>query len=138
MRRRFLTLPGPRLTFAFLEHLLRVDFSARRLVHPSGHHHRIARSVVSGLTRVVERLSRQGPVERVNADTDGRGQLAVLTPAGFARLEQAYPIHLAGVRKHVMDHLAALDLSAFAEAMSGIAAAEMGPPIRRTTPASPA
>ena len=49
---------------------------------------------VSGLTRVVERLSRQGLVERVKADTDGRGQLAVLTPAGFARLEQAYPIHL--------------------------------------------
>ncbi len=93
---------------------------------------------VSGLTRVVERLSRQGLVERVKADTDGRGQLAVLTPAGFARLEQADPIHLAGVRKHVMDHLAALDLSAFAEAMSGIAAAEMGPAIRRTTPASPA
>jgi DNA-binding MarR family transcriptional regulator len=93
---------------------------------------------VSGLTRVVERLSRQGLVERVKADTDGRGQLAVLTPAGFARLEQAYPIHLAGVRKHVMDHLAGLDLPAFAEAMSGIAAAEMGPPIRRTTPASPA
>jgi DNA-binding Lrp family transcriptional regulator len=92
---------------------------------------------VSGLTRVVERLSRQGLVERVKADTDGRGQLAVLTPAGFARLEQAYPIHLAGVRKHVMDHLAGLDLPAFAEAMSGIAAAEMGPPIRRTTPASP-
>ena len=93
---------------------------------------------VSGLTRVVERLNRQGLVERVRADTDGRGQLAVLTPAGFARLEQAYPIHLAGVRKHVMDHLAGLDLPAFAEAMSGIAAAEMGPPIRRTTPASPA
>ncbi|HET9892404.1 MAG TPA: MarR family transcriptional regulator, partial [Mycobacterium sp.] len=54
---------------------------------------------VSGLTRVVERLSRQGLVERVKADTDGRGQLAVLTPAGFARLEQAYPTHLAGVRK---------------------------------------
>lgn len=93
---------------------------------------------VSGLTRVIERLSRQGLVERVKADTDGRGQLAVLTPAGFARLEQAYPTHLAGVRKHVMDHLAGLDLPAFAEAMSGIAAAEMGPPIRRTTPAPPA
>jgi hypothetical protein len=34
-------------------------------------------------------------------------------------------------------HLAGLDLPAFAEAMSGIAAAEMGPLIRRTTPASP-
>ena len=44
----------------------------------------------SGLTRVVERLTRQGLAERVKAGTDGRGQLAVLTPAGFARLEQAY------------------------------------------------
>ena len=93
---------------------------------------------VSGLTRVVERLSRQGLVTRVKADCDGRGQLAVLTPAGFARLEQAYPIHLAGVREHVMDHLADLDLAAFTQAMSGIAAAEMGPPVRRAPPTSPA
>src|SRR5215469_3579005 len=93
---------------------------------------------VSGLTRVVERLTRQGLVERVKADTDGRGQLAVLTPAGFARLEKAYPTHLAGVREHVMDHLADLDLPAFTQAMSGIAAAEMGPPVRRAPAASPA
>ena len=59
---------------------------------------------------------------RVKADTDGRGQLVDLTSVGLARLEQAYPIHLAGVRKHVMGHLAGLDLPAFAEAMSGIAA----------------
>jgi DNA-binding MarR family transcriptional regulator len=92
---------------------------------------------VSGLTRVVERLARQALVERVKADTDGRGQLAVLTPAGFARLEQAYPTHLVGVREHVMDHLAGLDLAAFTHTMSGIAAAEIGPPARRT-PAPPA
>jgi DNA-binding MarR family transcriptional regulator len=92
---------------------------------------------VSGLTRVVERLARQGLVERVKADTDGRGQLAVLTPAGFARLEQAYPTHLAGVREHVMDHLTELDLAAFTHTMSGIAAAQIGPPVRRA-PAPPA
>ena len=91
---------------------------------------------VSGLTRVVERLARQGLVERVKADTDGRGQLAVLTPAGFARLEQAYPAHLAGVREHVMDHLADLDLAAFTQAISAIAAADMGPPVRRAPPGS--
>ena len=89
---------------------------------------------VSGLTRVIERLNRQGLVERVRADTDRRGQLAVLTPAGMARLEKAYPTHLAGVREHVMDHLANIDLSALTEAMSGIAAAEMGPPARRALP----
>src|SRR5262249_62069980 len=78
---------------------------------------------ISGLTRVVERLSHQGLVERVKAETDGRGQLAVLTPAGLARLEKAYPTHLAGVRKHVMDHLANLDLATLAEALANIAAA---------------
>jgi DNA-binding MarR family transcriptional regulator len=93
---------------------------------------------ISGLTRVVERLSGQRLVERVRAETDGRGQLAVLTPAGLARLEKAYPAHLAGVRKHVMDHLANLDLAALAEALANIAAAEIGPPVRRVRPASPA
>jgi DNA-binding MarR family transcriptional regulator len=94
---------------------------------------------VSGLTRVVERLTRQGLVERVRADTDGRGQLAVLTPAGLARLEKAYPTLLASVREHIMDHLAGLDLAAFTHAMAGIAAPEMGPPLRRPpSPASPA
>jgi DNA-binding MarR family transcriptional regulator len=92
---------------------------------------------VSGLTRVVERLSRDGLVERVRADTDGRGQVAVLTDAGFARLQQAWPTHLASVRRHVMDHLTGIDLAAFAEAVAEIACAEVGPPVRRAqrTPA---
>jgi hypothetical protein len=68
----------------------------------------------------------------------GRGQLAVLTRAGLTRLEQAYPTHLAGVRAHVMDHLAGLDLAAFTHTMSCIAAAETGPPVRRAPPATPA
>jgi DNA-binding MarR family transcriptional regulator len=91
---------------------------------------------VSGLTRVVERLSRQGLVERIKCKTDGRGQLAVLTDAGFTRLEQAYPTHLAGVREHVMNHLDGLDLVAFAEAVANIAASELGPPVRRGRPAA--
>ncbi len=86
---------------------------------------------VSGLTRVVERLSRQGLVERVRAESDRRGQVAVLTPAGLERLERAWPTHLASVRHHVMDHLRGLDLAAVAEAFSSIARAEMGPPVRR-------
>jgi len=93
---------------------------------------------VSGLTRVIDRLARQGLVERVRAETDGRGQLATLTAAGFGRLQRAYPTHLAGVRKHVMDHLADIDLPAFAEAMSRVAAGEIGPPVRRVFPAPPA
>jgi DNA-binding MarR family transcriptional regulator len=85
----------------------------------------------SGLTRVVERLSRQGLVERVRAESDGRGQYAVLTPAGLERLQEAWPTHLASVRRHVLDHLAGLDLDAFADAVGQIADADLGPPIRR-------
>jgi DNA-binding MarR family transcriptional regulator len=86
----------------------------------------------SGLTRVVDRLARQELVERVRDEADGRGQLAVLTPAGLSRLKKAYRTHLGGVRRHVMDHLAGLDLAAFTAAISEIAAQQPGPPGRRT------
>jgi DNA-binding MarR family transcriptional regulator len=86
---------------------------------------------VSGLTRVIERLTRQGLVERVKAQSDGRGQIAVLTPAGLDRLQQAWPTHLASARRHVMDHLDGIDLTAFARALSAMAATEVGPPARR-------
>jgi DNA-binding MarR family transcriptional regulator len=86
---------------------------------------------VSGLTRAVERLERQGLVERVQSVKDGRGQVAVLTRSGLARLKKAWPVHLASVRRHVMDHLQGLDLVAFAEAVTAIASAEIGPPVRR-------
>ena len=49
------------------------------------------------------------------------------------RLKQAWPIHLAGVRRHVMDHLEGMDLVAFAEAIAEVASADVGPPVRRTT-----
>ena len=86
---------------------------------------------VSGLTRVIERLTRQGLVERVKAQSDGRGQLAVLTAAGLNRLQQAWPTHLASVRRHVMDHLDGIDLTAFSRAVSAMASTQMGRPARR-------
>ena len=89
---------------------------------------------VSGLTRVVERLSRQGLVERVRAESDGRGQVAVLTPAGLERLQQAWPSHLAAVRRHVMNHLGDVDLDTLTVALSDMGSAEVGPPVRRVTP----
>jgi DNA-binding MarR family transcriptional regulator len=87
---------------------------------------------VSGLTRVVERLERQGLVERVRATADGRGQVAVLTADGLARLKKAWPVHLASVRQNVVDHLEGLDLKKLAEALTAVASVELGPPVRRT------
>jgi DNA-binding MarR family transcriptional regulator len=48
----------------------------------------------SGLTRVVERLTRRGLVERTRSQSDGRGQVARLTKDGMRALVKAYPRHL--------------------------------------------
>jgi DNA-binding MarR family transcriptional regulator len=77
---------------------------------------------LSGMTRVVSRLEAEGLVERERCSSDGRGFNAVLTDAGLRRLEQAWPTHLASVRRHVMDHLADLDLPAITAALQRFAA----------------
>jgi DNA-binding MarR family transcriptional regulator len=53
----------------------------------------------SGLTRLVDRLSRAGSVERTRCESDRRGLNAELTEAGRAQFELARPTHLAGVRR---------------------------------------
>jgi DNA-binding MarR family transcriptional regulator len=80
----------------------------------------------SGLTRVVERLTRRGLVERARSQDDRRGQVAQLTEVGFGMLLVAYPPHLRSVRTRVMRHLRGLDLAAFTAAMERIAAEGRG------------
>src|SRR5438552_7561235 len=76
---------------------------------------------LSGMSRIVSRLESQGLVERERASCDGRGFNAVLTDAGLARLERAWPTHLASVRRHMMDHLSELDLPAVTAALRSFA-----------------
>ena len=76
----------------------------------------------SGTTRVVDRLERDGYIERTRTADDGRGQVAVLTAAGLRRLQGAYPSHLASVRTHVVEHLGTMDLGALRLALEAIAA----------------
>ena len=78
-----------------------------------------AMSVVtaSGLTRVVDRLVRDGLVERQRCPGDARVVYAVLTDAGMARVEAAYPTHLRGVREQLIDRLSADQLVALADAL---------------------
>jgi DNA-binding MarR family transcriptional regulator len=75
---------------------------------------------LSGMTRIVGRLEHEGLVERVRCEDDARGWFAVLTDAGFARLEQAYPTHLASVRRNVMDHFDGIDLARLARALERV------------------
>ncbi len=77
----------------------------------------------SGMTRVVDRLARQGLLERQRSADDGRGQVAVLTTEGMHRLETAWPAHLASVRARVLDHLNTIDPRALLNALDAIGAA---------------
>jgi len=56
----------------------------------------------SGVTRLVDRLVRQGLVGRERCEDDARGFYAVLTEAGSERFAAARPTHLAGVRRHFL------------------------------------
>jgi DNA-binding MarR family transcriptional regulator len=76
---------------------------------------------LSGMTRLAARLEAHGFVRRVPCENDARGANAVLTDAGFARLRQAWPTHLASTRRHIFDHLDGLDLCALARALNAMA-----------------
>lgn len=74
----------------------------------------------SGLTRRLDGLVRAGLVRREPSPDDGRVSLAVLTPAGFARLEEAAPTHVDGVRRHLLDHLNATQIRQLGSAMDAV------------------
>jgi DNA-binding MarR family transcriptional regulator len=58
----------------------------------------------SGLTRLIDRLEREGLVARHSCQQDARGAYAGLTEAGRAKLAAVRPTHLAGVRAHFLAH----------------------------------
>src|SRR5215212_8926045 len=68
----------------------------------------------SGVTRLVDRLVREGLIVRDSCESDGRGSFAVLTDEGEALLAQARPTHLAGVRERFLRHFSTAELSALA------------------------
>ena len=59
---------------------------------------------LSGVTRLIGRLEREGLVQRERSPEDGRGHYAVLTEAGLLRLREAHPTHLSGVRRLFLRH----------------------------------
>ncbi|WP_329203068.1 MarR family winged helix-turn-helix transcriptional regulator [Streptomyces sp. NBC_01435] len=77
---------------------------------------------LSGMTRVVTRLEKQGWVERTKSTQDGRGWNAALTELGLQRLERAWPAFLVSVRHHLVDHFADHDLPRLTAALRHVAA----------------
>ena len=88
-----------------------------------------ARTLVSrsGLTRRLDRLVESGLVARRSCATDRRGVLAVLTPAGRKRLEEAAPTHVAGVRRHFLDQLHGQDLESLAHCLNSVVSSSERP-----------
>jgi DNA-binding MarR family transcriptional regulator len=54
----------------------------------------------SGVTRLVDRMARDGLVRREPCPTDRRALYAVLTPKGKKALQKALPVHLRGIAEH--------------------------------------
>ena len=59
----------------------------------------------SGLTRLVDRMEREGLVSREPCEDDARGLFTVMTTAGYDRLLGATGTHLRGVAEHGMGRL---------------------------------
>jgi DNA-binding MarR family transcriptional regulator len=58
----------------------------------------------SGLTRLVDRLERQGLLKRERCESDARGWFAEITPDGRRAFGEARKTHLDGVRRVFLDH----------------------------------
>jgi DNA-binding MarR family transcriptional regulator len=70
----------------------------------------------SGMTRLVDRLEREGLLARDTCTDDGRGCFAVLTERGAELLATARPTHLEGVRERFLAHFSADELRRLADA----------------------
>ena len=74
----------------------------------------------SGLTRLVDRLEREGLLRRVPCPSDARGAFAEITPAGRDKLAEARPTHRAGVRARFLDRLEPAELERLAAALDRV------------------
>jgi DNA-binding MarR family transcriptional regulator len=69
----------------------------------------------SGVTRLVDRLVREGLIVRDACESDGRGSFAVLTEKGEEMLARARPTHLAGVRARFLSNFSEDELETLRE-----------------------
>jgi DNA-binding MarR family transcriptional regulator len=69
----------------------------------------------SGLTRLVDRLERQGLLRRERCESDARGFFAEITPEGRRAFDAARKTHLDGVRKLFLSRFSRDELRALGE-----------------------
>ncbi|MBY4108241.1 MarR family transcriptional regulator [Rhodococcus fascians] len=87
---------------------------------------RIANSTLSRLSKVVDRLSDQGWVERRPDPEDGRSTLATLTDQGMQKVRDTAPGHVERVRELMFDRLTRAEIKQLGAIASTLASA-VGP-----------
>ena len=66
----------------------------------------------SRVTHTVARMEAAGLVQRSTSPEDGRGILATMTPKGHDLLVRVAPVHVTGVRDHLVDLVSPEDFEA--------------------------
>lgn len=77
----------------------------------------------SGLTRVIERLEREGLVERERTEEDRRGAFAVLTREGKREFLRTWPVYAEGIYNYFVSVLDEEERKAVEKAMTKISEA---------------
>lgn len=74
----------------------------------------------SRVTHTVTRLERAGLVRRSTSPEDGRGIVCAMTEAGWTLLQEMAPVHVQGVRQHLVDLASDADLAAVGRVMDAV------------------
>jgi DNA-binding MarR family transcriptional regulator len=75
----------------------------------------------SGLTRLVDRMERDGLLRREPCEEDARGFFAVITDSGRELFRRARSTHLDGVRERFLSHFSREELGTLAELWERVA-----------------
>ena len=69
----------------------------------------------SNLTRLIDRLEKEGLVQRVNCAEDRRGLYAELTPAGLALQQRMWPVYRDAIQQLFGRHFAVAEATTLAD-----------------------
>lgn len=81
----------------------------------------------SATTRLVDRLERDGLVDRFVCDSDRRGMEVALTDTGREKFIEAGRIHFSGIQDRFGEHLTNQERTTITSALGKVAAANAGP-----------